>query len=241
MNVPLQTRHFHTSFILLLAAVATAGVIAANGVRNLVSLSATTAQPASSVRALPLTQRVLPASALPGFVTGRHPSVVHSTLTWAAGVEQSTTPVSEAVRLRRLGFSGGVDEQLHGRFPLDAAAVSVVERYHSAAGAHAELAYQQRLARRTPGARVTRLRAIAIPGAFGWIVRSSDVTAVNVMFTSGAYYYLVGSGATPGTHGAPAPRQVIQAAQVLNLIATGCVAGAQPATASRPAQPMLLH
>ncbi len=250
MNVPLQNRLVSTHFALLLAAVATAGAIAVTAVRAVSSLpSLSVAAPVAAVQPLPLTQRVLPDSALHGFITTQRPTAVHSAQTWAARVERSTTPAREAARLERLGFVAGIREQLHGRFPLAAEAVSVVERYRTIAGARAELAYQRATAESGwADEHVTLLRGIAIPGAVGWIARSPHLAAVNIMFSVGREFYVVGSGAAPGTRGAPTAGQMIGAAQLENLIANGCVAKPAPA-AQHARQPvraiggrlMLLH
>ena len=231
MNVPLQNRLVSTHFALLLAAVATAGAIAVTAVRAVSSLpSLSVAAPVAAVQPLPLTQRVLPDSALHGFITMQRPTAVHSAQTWAARVERSTTPAREAARLERLGFVAGIREQLHGRFPLAAEAVSVVERYRTLAGAQAELAYQRAMAETGwADEHVTLLRGIAIPGAVGWIARSPHLAAVNIMFSVGREFYVVGSGAAPGTRGAPTAGQMIGAAQLENLIANGCVAKPAPA------------
>jgi hypothetical protein len=231
MNVPLQNRLVSTHFALLLAAVATAGAIAVTAVRAVTSLPSLSVEaPVAAVQPLPLTQRVLPDSALHGFITTQRPTAVHSAQTWAARVERSTTPAREAARLERLGFVAGIREQLHGRFPLAAEAVSVVERYRTLAGARAELAYQRTMAEAGwADEHVTPLRGISIPGAVGWIARSPHIAAINIMFSVGREFYIVGSGAAPGTHGAPTAGQMIGAAQLENLIANGCVAKPAPA------------
>jgi hypothetical protein len=248
MHVQLQNR-FSTQFGLVLAAVATAGVIAVTAVRAVGSLPGPSiATPVAAVQPLPLTQGVLPASALHGFIITQRPTTVRSAQTWAARVEHATTPAREAARLERLGFVAGVREQLHGRFQLAAQAVSVVERYRTPAGARAELAYQRTMAEtRWAVEHVTPLHGIAIPGAVGWIARGPHIAAVNVMFRVGRAFYIVGSGAAPGTRGAPTAGQMIGAAQLENLIANGCVAKPAP-TAHHASQPhgmggrvMLLH
>ncbi len=250
MNVPLQNRFVSTHFALLLAAVATAGAIAVTAVRAVSALpSPPVAAPVAAIQPLPLIQRVLPASALHGFITTQRPTTVHSAQTWAAGVERSMTPAREAARLERLGFVAGVREQLHGRFPLAAEAVSVVERYRTAAGAHAELAYQRAMAESGwADEHVTPLHDLAIPSALGWITRSPQIAAVNIMFSVGRDFYIVGSGAALGTPGAPTAGQMIGAAQLENLIANGCVAKPAPAAQGAPqpvdgmgGPPMLLH
>jgi hypothetical protein len=55
------------------------------------------------------------------------------------------------------------------------------------------------------------------------------------MFSVGHEFYIVGSGAVPGTHGAPTAGQMIHAAQFEYLIANGCVA--QPGLLAHDARP----
>jgi len=250
MNVPLQNRCFHFHSGLLVAAVAVAAALTAGGVRAGLSLPATAAiAPTAKIQPAPLTQQVLPASALHGFITTQRPAVTRSAQTWAARVERSATPAREAARLERLGFVAGVREQLHGRFPLAAEAVSVVEQYRTLVGARAELAYQRMMAESSwADEHVTLLRGIAVPGALGWIARGPHLAAVNIMFSSGRDFYIVGLGGAPGTRGAPTAGQMVAAAQLENLIANGCVAKPVPA-AHHARQPvhgaggrlMLLH
>jgi hypothetical protein len=226
-NAQSHTRRLHLRFASLLVVAAAAIAIWATAFHRDASLQApATSRPAANLSASTLTDRVLPASALPGFIKTADPAVLHSALSWATSAERSTDPTSEAQRLRRLGFISGVDEHLHGRFPLAAEAVSVVERFHSAVAARAELAYQRHSTFATEAAHaqmVTWLRGIPIPGAFGWVVKSAQLSGINVMFASGPYDYLIGSGAAPGTHGAPTQAQIIDAAQFVNLIVNGCV------------------
>jgi hypothetical protein len=216
---------------LLLVAAAAAIVITVAAGRNDATPGITTAQPMAHVSPLPTAKRILPTTALPGFMSTRRPAVVHSAMTWATSVERSTAPASEARRLRQFGFIAGIDERLHGRFPLAAEAVSLAERFDSLAGARAELRHQRTgvLASGSSAQRITRLRDVAIPGAFGWVDRSATVTGVSVMFTGGSYYYVVGSGFAPGAHRAPTPHDIVAAAQFLNLLVNGCVTSAAAA------------
>ncbi len=144
MNVSLQNRLSHFSGLLAVAvAVALSAVVLGVGL----SLPATASvAPMAEIEPAHLPQRVLPASALHGFITTQRPEVMRSAQTWAVRAERSTSPSREAARLERLGFVAGVREQLHGRFPLAAEAVSVVERYRTPAGARGELAYQRAMA-----------------------------------------------------------------------------------------------
>ena len=226
--------HTHTSyrrprFAGLVGAAAAAIAVAATA---LPGSPATVAQPTAQIAPVPLAARVLPTSVFPHFITTSGPAVIHSARAWAGTVERSATPTREATRLRRLGFIGGVDEQMHGRFPFAAEAISIVEQYRSVAGAQAELAYQRAsnlTSVRASGQKVTLLHQIMVPGAFGWVATGAQFTGINVMFASGPYFYVVGSGAAPATHGAPSSREVIAAAQTEYLLVHGCVAPAPTA------------
>ncbi|HEX3976667.1 MAG TPA: hypothetical protein VHW96_10405 [Solirubrobacteraceae bacterium] len=248
MNLHPQTHLFRPRFTRLQAAIATAGVLATAAVGTGVLAQAPATAHAAGVRSLPLSERVLPSSALPGFVVPDRPIVVRSALAWAARVERMSTPSREAQRLRQIGFVGGVNEQLRGVYPLAADAVSTVERFRSAAGANAEFSYQSsKAATAGPGERATALRT-GMPGAFGWVARSPQLTGINVMFTSGPYVYVIGSAAAPGTTDAPTWRQIIADAQLINLTVNGCVQVKSTAAGHRPiaarlgvAWPMPLH
>jgi hypothetical protein len=189
------------------AAIAALAVVSFNG--SGASQNAA-ANPVPSMAALPLSQRVLAPSTNSGFVRVAQP-----------------TPVSMTTRLQGIGFVSGLNEQLHGLFPLKAQAVSVVERFRSVGGANAELNYQYEQAvkgARSSGSTVSTYRVAGIPGARGWTVRSHGITGINVAYTSGPFYYLVGSGSASGAQGAPAPNNVAAAANVQYLMVNGCVA-----------------
>jgi hypothetical protein len=172
---------------------------------------------------LPLSARVLAPSALPGFMLTADAAPVHSASEWAL-VGRSRTPVRETARLRSLGFTAGYDEQLHGRYPVAASAVSVVERYRTAAGARGELAYRYRQLQLQPGAKVTTFSVPGIPGAHGVRVDSRGNVDMNIVFASGSYFYVVGAGFPAGAHGAPGQAQLSTAAATLYLSGMGCVA-----------------
>ena len=90
---------------------------------------ATVAQSTAQIAPIPLAARVLPTSVFPHFITTSAPAVIHNARAWAGEVERSATPTREATRLLALGFIGGAREQMHGRFPLAAEAISIVEQY----------------------------------------------------------------------------------------------------------------
>src|ERR1700761_638940 len=98
----------------LTVAVATLAVIAAG------RLSAPTTAASAPAQPLPLTDRVLVPSKARGFIRTASPSAVRPT-----GQRQ------------RLGFIAGVNEQLHGVYPVKAEAVSIVEHFRSAEAARA--------------------------------------------------------------------------------------------------------
>ena len=248
MSAQLHTHHIPPRLTRLLVTTLTAGGIATAALATGIGSQMPTAAQAARVRTLPLSQRVLPVAALPGFVASGQPATTRSALTWASTVEGAATPMREVARLRQSGFTAGAAQQFHGRFPLLAGAVSTVERFHSAAEARAEFTYQGMDAFAAgPGHQVTALRT-GMPGAFGWVDRSPQLTGINVIFTSGAYLYAVKSASAPGTTGAPTPKQIVADAQLLNLMVNGCVRTADTATTRRAAAaqtvgaaPMLLH
>jgi hypothetical protein len=248
MSAQLHTHHLRPRFPRLLVTTLTAGGIATAALATGIGSHTPAAAQAARVRTLPLSQRVLPVAALPGFVASGQPATTRSALTWASTVEGVATPMREVARLHQSGFTAGATQRFHGRFPLLAGAVSRVERFHSAAEARAEFTYQGKHAFAAgPGHQVTALRT-GMPGAFGWVDRSPQLTAINVIFTSGAYLYAVKSAAAPGATGAPTPKQIVADAQFLNLLVNGCVRNAGTAKSPRTAAaqtagtaPMLLH
>jgi hypothetical protein len=170
-----------------------------------------------------LTQRVLAPSEFSGMIVTPQPTVLRSASAWATNVEQSSSPARETARLQALGYVGGVDEQLHGRYPMTAAGVSVVEQFRSAAGAQAELAYRYKRLRNSHGVRVGTF-PVAIPGAQGVSVTGGGTVGRNVMFAEGPYYYLVGVGAPSHARHLLSGPQLASAAGFLYLSLNGCVA-----------------
>ncbi len=247
MSAQPHTNHIRPRITRLVVTLTVGGIATAALAIGIEAQMPTVAQ-AARVRTLPMSQRVLPATAFPGFAASSQPAVTRSALTWATTVEGSATPTGEVARLRQTGFTAGVAERFDGRFPLLAGAVSTAERFRSAAEARAELTYQDtRAFAAGPGHQVTALRT-GMAGALGWVDRGPQMTAINVIFTSGEYLYAVKSAAAPGTTGAPTRKQIIADAQLLNLMVNGCVrttgiAKARRAAAAQTgaAAPMLLH
>jgi hypothetical protein len=199
-------RRFRPSTALALVAAATASVLTFAPGRSPSSPQlATTARVQPVAMAQPLSDRLLASSTAQGLVRVAPPTAI------------ALTP-----RLRRLGLVAGLTQQLHGLAPMQAVAVSVVERFHSPAGARSELAYQ---GRPLAGQTLERYHVPGIPGAVGWSVRyDHDATGMNVAFTTGSFYYLVGASVSRTGHGAPTRASLAAAAQFLYLSANGCVA-----------------
>ena len=170
----------------------------------------------------PLADHVVSPAGFPGFVLRRPLSVVSSALAWTA-VERAPFPAAEAARLKAFGFVRGLDEQLYGRFPIAAEVISVVEQYRTTAGARAELAYQHARLMDPRGGTVSTF-PVGIPGAHGVRIAGGGSTGLNVLFSAGAYYYVVAAGHPPGARSAPTTRQLVAAADSLYLAVTGCAA-----------------
>lgn len=185
-------------------------VIAALAVIAVERLSAPTAAPpapaATTLSPLPLSDRVLAPSTARGFIRTAPPATIRPT-----------------GRLERLGFIAGVNEQLHGVYPLKAQAVSIIEHFRTAGAAQGELAYRYRTLISGHARKLERFSVAGIPGAVGWGEHAGTTTDTNVMFTSGSYYYLVGAGVDGAGHGAPSRMNLIAAAQTLYLMTNGCV------------------
>ncbi len=188
---------------------------------NVPERPSTTPRPSST----PLSARVIGPHALPGFSLSADSAPVSSAYDWARA-ERSQTPGRETARLRSLGFLGAFDEQLHARYPSQAAAVSIVERYRTAPGAHRELAYQYARLRYQEGAASSTFSVPAIPGARGIRVQSGGHVDMSVVFTSGQYFYVIRTGFPGNAHGVPTPAQLTGAAGTLYLSTNGCVAPA---------------
>jgi len=170
--------------------------------------------------AWPLTDRVVSQAAFPGFLLRQHPPVVSSAPAWAA-VERSPVPSAETARLKALGFVSGIDEQLHGRFPLAAEVISVAEQYRTIAAARAELVHQDRQLVDLRGATMSTF-PVGIPGARGVRVAGNGSIGLNVLFSVGPYFYLVAAGYPSGARRGPTTTELDAAARSLYLALTGC-------------------
>lgn len=170
----------------------------------------------------PLGDHVITPAVLPGFVRPRPPMISSSSSAWAT-IERSTYPRREAARLRALGFVDAIDEQLHARFPVSAAAISVAEQYRSPLGARAELAHQYGQLKHSRGMTVSTF-TVGIPDAYGVRVVGGGMSALNVLFSAGPYYYLVAADYPSSAHYATTARRLLAATRTLYLAITGCSA-----------------
>jgi hypothetical protein len=199
-----EARISHTTAVVVALTVAMAA-LAVIAVERLSAPTTAASAPAHiTASPLPLTDRVLAPSTVRGFIKTAPPATVRST-----------------GRLERLGFIAGVNEQLHGVYPLKAEAVSIVEHFRTAGAAQTELAYRYRTLTSGHARKLERFNVTGIAGAMGWGEHVGGTADTNVMFTSGSYYYLVGVGGAQ--HGLPSRTNLIAAAQTLYLMINGCV------------------
>jgi hypothetical protein len=176
----------------------------------------------------PLSARVLAPHSLPGFSLNADTAPVFSAYEWAL-VERVRTPASETARLRSLGFVGGFDEQLHARYPSQAAAVSVVERYRTPSAARTELSHQYAQIRSQAGKDVSTFPVPAIPGARGIQVQAGGRVDMTVLFTSGQYSYAIRTATLVHSHGVLTQAELTRAAGTEYLSVNDCVATQAPA------------
>ncbi len=157
--------------------------------------------------------RVLVAGELPGFTPQGRRVLGSNASSWVVEEElPSAEQAKEAARLQRLGFVAAVRERLAPTNGTAAEALSIVEQFASQTAASAELAAQLRMSE----ARGARAFAVpGIPGATGFGGSHGQTTGINVAFTAGPYYYLVGAGWPTGTPNAPTRAAVVAAAEHL--------------------------
>jgi hypothetical protein len=118
-------------------------------------------------------------------------------------------------RLRRLGFTGGVREDLTWAAPRaagsatpPAAGLSVVERFRTPADARSELTAE--LPTLGPG---TALKVVGVPGGRGYSSTGAGQDFANVLFASGPDLYLVGAEWPTSLKGKMSVRDLVAAAQ----------------------------
>src|SRR3954465_11235186 len=154
--------------------------------------TATTANTSTSA----IAGHLLASNELSGF-TGSQPSVDKTVSGWLAARETPSNQVaSETKRLTRLGFVAGASEDLTGPSGVG---VSLAEQFKTPRGARSELANELKVFK-AQAAGYKAFPVTGIPGALG--LAATGARGVNVAFTSGDYYYLVGafvSGVSPSS------------------------------------------
>jgi len=149
------------------------------------STATTTSTPTSGIASHVLISHELPA----GF-TGSEPSVDNTINGWLADSQTPSNQVaSETKRLTRLGFVAGARENLTG--PEGRSGVSIAEQFKALGGVRSEFANEVKVFKATVTTGYKAFAVTGIPGALG--LADTAAPAVNVAFTSGDYYYLVGA------------------------------------------------
>jgi hypothetical protein len=157
--------------------------------------------------------RVLAAGELSGFTPQGRRLIGINAASWVVEEELPTNQrAKEAARLRGLGFVAALRERLTPTNGSPAEGLSIVEQFRSPRAARTELAFH---VTHGSGPGVTAFAVPAIPGGRGFAVSRSESSGLNVAFTKGPYYYLVGAGWRTGTPSPPTRPIVIAAAQRL--------------------------
>lgn len=171
----------------------------------------------SAVKPLTLTQRVLRAGELPGFVPKERPAAVTSVAAWNKVAPSDGIDVE--ARLRRARFVAAVREDLEWTKGSDRAALSAVVRLGSARAARAEITQQVRDFADEPNrGRVKTYMPFAvpgIPGAHGFTLTTTDTADHNIIFADGAFTYHIGVGWGAQAKDPPTRAQLISAATTL--------------------------
>jgi hypothetical protein len=146
--------------------------------------------PAPSAPPSGIRGRLLTNNELPSFQSV-HVTVAPSSSSWLA-TEPGAPPhelAAEKAMLIHNGFQSGAREDLT-RGPIPA--LSIVEQFQSPQAARAALAFYDALNKSDAGPAFKAFSVHGIPGAQGL----ADATGhgVNIAFTDGPYYYLVGEG-----------------------------------------------
>jgi hypothetical protein len=151
-----------------------------------------TTAPASSYAHSGIAARLLTSSELPSGFTGGPPTVSNGVQAWVTGNQTPASQVaSQTAHFKREGFVAGASEGLTGPNGIDG--LSLVEEFHSPAGALAEFADDLS----SFGSGVKTFSVPGIPKAHGFGGGTGSNGGANVSFVDGDYYYLVGEGMAP--------------------------------------------
>jgi hypothetical protein len=146
-----------------------------------------------------LASRLLTAAEIRGFTPQGAPVSASGPESWVVADEvPAAQQAKEVASLQRLGFIAAI-RQTFGPSAIQEAgssesALSTVEQFRSPSGARAALAatVEQQKASSKPGEFIA-FGLPPIPGARGFALSNSQTTGINIVFTDGPYYYLVGA------------------------------------------------
>jgi hypothetical protein len=138
--------------------------------------------------------RVLTNNELKGF-TGSPQPIATNARTWLDGEQEPELHVDQS-RLNRLGFMRGVRENLSDG---GAGGLSTVAQFPSNKAARAELAGEIAEDKNGSGGPYKAFAVPAIPDADGFTLVASGSGGINIAFTKGSYFYLVGQEVGPST------------------------------------------
>ena len=160
--------------------------------------------------ALSLTGRVLRSGELAGMKPNVPAHVVVGASAWVtSGGFAPLAPKAEIVRLRKLGFVAGVNENLITPGNQNRYGLSAVQQFSSAKSATAELVFV------STSAPTTSFPVHGIPDARGFEEISNQSSGRNVAFADGDFYYIVGAGWGGGSSNAVSRSTLAAAAVVL--------------------------
>ena len=162
-----------------------------------------------------LQAKVLMPGELHGFNVAE-PAIATNPRAWVAVNQFPAKQRSATVgRLRRLGFTGGVRENLtwagpnaRGSTSPPAAGLSIVEQFRTPAAARSEVTAE--LPPLGPG---TPINVRGVPGARGYASTGGGQDFANVLFASGADLYLVGAEWPTSLKGKMSVQQLVTAVQ----------------------------
>jgi len=150
------------------------------------STRSSTAAPASPAPST-IRQRLLAKNELPGFSSAGI-TVYASPSSWLSADQLPPAHIAaEKTMLRKNGFRGGAREDLTDG---GAGGVSIVEEFKSPQAARTALGFYTVLIKTGPSSTFKGFPVHGIPGAVG--LGDTHDTGVNIAFSEGPYYYLVG-------------------------------------------------
>jgi hypothetical protein len=164
---------------------------------------------ASAQGALPLQQRVLGPSELPGFAINGPPEIVPSAAAWYR--VKLSRRFKDSAALKARGFVVGAREQLIG---LNARALSVVIEFKNPRGARA-MASQTIADLRSGSYALKRFAVPGIPDAQAAASSTANDKALSIAFADGRFWYLVSVRYPPKAAKPPQRTSLIAAARIL--------------------------